>query len=154
MSADAKLSLLSTYQTRFDKLQKDIGMPSTGTLTNAASEPAVKKVKNDISLNQTNASPYDKDTSDQTDTSETDVERESDTEIESDEKSSPMSVQQFGILRQYQQQASKLLYKITQQFYVLTRNDAGEMVAFGRAQPGTDFDNLFKSMVGLTRDLN
>ena len=56
MSADAKLSLLSTYQTRFDKLQKDIGMLSTGTLTNAASEPAANKVKNAISLNQTNAS--------------------------------------------------------------------------------------------------
>ena len=84
MSADAKLSLLSTYQTRFDKLQKDIGMPSTGTLTNAASEPAVKMVINDISLNQTNASPDDKDTSDQTDTSETDLERESDTKIETD----------------------------------------------------------------------
>ena len=65
-----------------------------------------------------------------------------------------MSVQQFGILRQYQQKASKFLYKITQHPYVLTRNDAWEMVAFGKAQPGTDFDNLFKSMVGLTRDLN
>ena len=76
MSPDAKLSLLSTFQTRFDKLQKDIGMPSTGTLTNRASEPAVKKVKNDISLNETNASGNDNNTSDQANTSETDMERE------------------------------------------------------------------------------
>ena len=153
MSADAKLSLLSTYQTLFDKLHKDIGMLSTGTLTNAASGPAVKKVNTDISLNKTNASADDKDTSAQTDTSETDVERESETEIQFDEKSSPMSVQQFGILRQYQQKSSKLFYEITQNPDVLTRNDAGDMVVFGRAQPGTDFDNLFKSMVGRTRDL-
>ena len=77
MSADAKLSLLSTYQTRFDKLQKNIGMPSSGTLTNEASEPAVKKIKTIISLNETNASADDKNTSDPTDTSEIDVERES-----------------------------------------------------------------------------
>ena len=65
-----------------------------------------------------------------------------------------MSVQQFGILRQYQKKESKLLYKITQHHDVLTHNNAGEMVVFGKAQPGTDFDNLFKSMVGRTRDLN
>ena len=153
MSVDAKLSLLSTYQTRVDKLQKDIGMPNTGTLTNVASKPAVTKVKNDIFLNETNAFADDKDASYHTDTSETDVERESETKMVSDVKSSPMSEQQFGILRQYQQKASKLLYKIIKH-PILTLNDAGEMVVFGKAEPGTDFDNLFKSMVARTRDLN
>ena len=81
-------------------------MPSTGALANGASEPSVKQVKNDILLNETNAAVYDKDTSDQLDTSETDMDRESETEIESDEKSRPMSVQQFGSLRQFQQKAS------------------------------------------------
>ena len=28
------------------------------------------------------------------------------------------------------------------------------MVVFGKAEPGTNFNNLFKSMVGPTRDLN
>ena len=45
-------------------------------------------------------------------------------------------------------------YKITQHHDVLNCNDAGKMVVFGKAQPGTDFDNLFKSMVGRTRDQN
>ena len=110
-------------------------MPSTGTLTNEASEPAVNKVNNDISLNKTNASADDKDSSHQADTIETDMERDSETEIESGEKSSPTFVQQFGILRQYQHKASKLLDKITQHPDGLTLNDAGEMV-FGKAEPG------------------
>ena len=33
MSDDAKVSLLSVFQTRFDKLQKETGLPSTGTLS-------------------------------------------------------------------------------------------------------------------------
>ena len=34
------------------------------------------------------------------------------------------------------------------------RNDAGEMVVLGKAEPATNFNNLFKTMVGPTRDLN
>ena len=64
MSTDAKLSLLSTYKNRFDKLQTDIGMPCTNTLTNRASEYAVTNVTYDIVLNETNASADDNDTSD------------------------------------------------------------------------------------------
>ena len=74
--------------------------------------------------------------------------------MESDEKSCPISVKQVEILRQYQQKSSKLLYKLTQHFNVVTRNDNGEIVVFGKAVPGTHFDNLYKSMVGRTRDLN
>ena len=37
MPADAKLSLLKTIQTQFDKLQKDIGLPSTGSFTTGSS---------------------------------------------------------------------------------------------------------------------
>ena len=33
-----KLSLLSTYQSRFDKLQKDTGIPSTGVLSAKSSD--------------------------------------------------------------------------------------------------------------------
>ena len=36
----------------------------------------------------------------------------------------------------------------------MKRNDAGEMVVCGKAEPGTNFNNLFKSMVGPIRDLN
>ena len=125
MSADAKLSLLSIYQTRLDKLQKGIGMPSTGTLANGTSETVVNKVQNDITLNETNASADNHETSDQADTSDIDVERESQTEIESDEMSSPISVKEFGILRHFQQKASKLFYTITQNPDILSRNDAG-----------------------------
>ena len=43
MPAYAKLCLLKTIQTQFDKLQKDIGLTSTGSFTTGTSEPAVKK---------------------------------------------------------------------------------------------------------------
>ena len=72
----------------------------------------------------------------------------------SNDKSTPLSVQKLGIHHQYQPKASKLLYKITEHPDILKRNDAGEMVVFGKAEPGTNFDKLFKSMVGHTRDLN
>ena len=35
MPADAKLSFLKTIQTLFDKLQNDIGLPSTGGILQA-----------------------------------------------------------------------------------------------------------------------
>ena len=71
-----------------------------------------------------------------------------------DDESTPLSVQQFEIHRQYQIKASKLLFNITEHPDILKGNDAGEMVVFGKAEPGTNFNNLFTSMVGPTRDLN
>ena len=65
-----------------------------------------------------------------------------------------MSVQKWGIHYQYQPKASKLLFKITEHPDIWKRNDAGEMVVFGIAEPGTNFNNFFKSMLGPTRDLN
>ena len=53
----------------------------------------------------------------------------------------------------YQQRDSKLLTKIRSNPDILSRNEAVEMVVFGKAEPGTDFNNLFKSMVNDTRDL-
>ena len=72
----------------------------------------------------------------------------------SDDTSTPLSVQQLGIHHQYQPKASKLLFKITEHPDIMKRIDAGKMVVFGKAKPGTNFNNLFKSMVGPSRDLN
>ena len=55
MPANAKLSLLKTIQTQFDKLQKHIDLASTGSFTTGTGETAVKKVKNDTSVNKTSA---------------------------------------------------------------------------------------------------
>ena len=77
MPADAKLSLLKTIQTQFDKLQKDIGLPSNGSFTTGSSEPAVKKVKHDTSVNKTSAPTDNEDTTDQVESGETDEDRQS-----------------------------------------------------------------------------
>ena len=74
MTSDAKLSLLKTIQTQFDKLQKDIGLPSTGSLSTGASltEPVVKKSKNNTVGTNNKRPSEDKDTTDQDETGETD----------------------------------------------------------------------------------
>ena len=155
MPADAKLSLLKTIQTQFDKLQKDIGLPSIGCVTTGSSGPAFKKVKNETAVNKTSAPTENEDTTDQEESGETDDERQSEIEkIISDDKSTPLSVQQLGIHYQYQPKASNLRLKITEHFDILKRNDAGEMVVVGKAEPGSNFNNLFKSMVGPTREFN
>ena len=61
---------------------------------------------------------------------------------------------QMGIQRMYEPKASKLLSKITEHPDILSRNDAGEIVVLGKAEPGTNFDNLFKSMVARNPNLN
>ena len=54
----------------------------------------------------------------------------------------------------YEPKASKLLTSITEHPDILSRNDAGEIVVLGKAEPGTNFDNLFKSMVARNPNLN
>ena len=154
--AGAKLSLLKTIQNQFDKLQKVIGLPSKGSFTTRTSEPAFKKVKNDTAVNKQSAPTDNEDTTDQEESDETDNERQSETEeiMSNDKFTTTLSVQQLGIHQQYQHKASKLLFKITEHPDILKRNDVGEMVVFGKAEPGTNLNKLFKSMVGPTRDLN
>ena len=155
LPADAMLSLLKAIQTQFDKLQKDIGLPSTGSFTKGSSEVSVKKVTNDTAVNKSSEPTDNEDTTEQEKTGEIDDERQSETDdIMSDDKFTPLSVQQLGIYQQYKPKASKLLFKIIEHPEILKRNDAGEMVVFGKVEPGTNFNNLFKSIIGPTRDLN
>ena len=107
--------MLKTIQTQFETLQKDIGLPSTGSVTTGSSEPAVKNVKNDTAVNKTSAPTDNEDTADQEEFDESDDERKSETEeIMSYDKSTPLSDQKLGIHHQYQPKASKLLFKITE----------------------------------------
>ena len=49
---------------------------------------------------------------------------------------------------------NKLLLKITEHSDIFKSNNAGEMVMFGKSEPGTNFNNFFNCMIGRTRDLN
>ena len=54
----------------------------------------------------------------------------------------------------YQQNAHRLLKKITEHADILTRNENGEAVIYGNAIPGSNFKSLFKSMVSNQQNLN
>jgi hypothetical protein len=148
LSDDAKLSLLKTYQARFDKLQKDTGLPTTGALSATSNGPEIVK-KARAKSNST------EDAVDEEEAIETDDHEESETEdTPIDAKPAPLTIQQFGIQRMYEPKAKKLLLKITQHSDILTRNAAGEIVVHGKAEPGTNFDTLFKTMVTQKPNLN
>ena len=148
LSDDAKLSLLKTYQARFDKLQMDTGLPSTGTLSATSNAPEIIKKGKVKSITT-------EDAVDEEEASETDEHSESEMEdTPIDDKPAPLTIQQFGIQRMYEPKAKKLLLKITGHSDILTRNAAGEMVVHGKAEQGTNFDSLFKSMVTQKPNLN
>ena len=69
------------------------------------------------------------------------------------EDANEMTVRKIWIKPMYQQKTIKLLSKITSNPDIISRNEAGKMVVFGKAEPGTDFNNLFKSMVNGSREL-
>ena len=141
MSAEVKRKLLATYQTQFDKLQRDTGLLSGTASASGASEVQNTKEKPTESEAKTpKVEPEEGEISDADDKQEV-------------EDPNEITVSKIGIKPMYQQKASKLLTKITSNPDILSRNEAGEMVVFGKAEPGTDFNNLLKSMVNDTRDL-
>lgn len=152
MSDDAKVSLLSVFQTRFDKLQKETGLPSTGTLTASSNITSEQKTTNKA---KPKSDDGENSTSETTENDDTRADPASDTEeMVIDEKPTALTIQQFGIKRMYEPKAKNLLMKITHHPDILTRNNAGEIVVQGKAEPGTDFDTLFKSMVAPNPNLN
>ena len=88
---------------------------------------------NDIAVNITSVPTDNEDTTDQEEYGETDDDRQSEkVDIMSDDKSTPFSVEQLGIQQQYQPKARKLLFKIMEHPDILKRNDAGEIMVFGK----------------------
>ena len=54
----------------------------------------------------------------------------------------------------YQQNAHRLLKRITAHPVILTRNEIGEAVVYDDASPGSNFKSPFKTMVGNQQNLN
>ena len=130
MSAEIKRKLLATYQSQFEKLQRDTGLLSGAAPASGTSEVKnVKEIPTEPEATKPKDEPEEGQISDADDTQEV-------------EDPNEMTVQKIGIKPMYQQKASKLLTKITSNPDILSRNEAGEMVVFGKAQPGTDFNNL------------
>ena len=62
-------------------------------------------------------------------------------------------VRELRVEPQYELKARNLMLKILANPYVPKRNDQGELVINGVAEPNTDFNTLFSSMVGRVHDL-
>ena len=62
-------------------------------------------------------------------------------------------VRELHVEPQYELEARNLMHKIHDNPDVIKRNDQGEFIINGVADPNTDFNALFSSMVGRVHDL-
>jgi len=151
LSSGEKLSLLNTYQGRFDKLQRDTGAAQSAPAAPAApaAPPPAKTVskKADGSYASTLAGST----------------KESDEEEEQSEKEEKRSrtitpagqfVRDIKIQPMYERKARNLLAKIYEYPDILKRNTSGELVVNDVAEPGTDFNALLASIVGRNPDID
>ena len=143
LSPQDKLSMLSGQQSRFDKIKKDIGVLSGGP----APTPAIATPKPDH--------PKEK--------AEDDEEEEKDEELEEEGGEAKLDftftpttklVRQIGVQPQYEQKARNLMSKIRDNPEILRASRTGEIEVNGEPVPGSNFDDLFKSMVGRKQNLN
>ena len=136
MSADAKIQLLNTYQSRFDKLQKETGVLRSSTTAAAVPTPE--------------AAPVIEEEDEQAEEDEDPV-----NEAVAVEQVSPArrAVRTIGFEPMYENKARRLMLKLMENRDVLKANKNGELVVNGQVEPGTNFNNLFQSMVGRTQDL-
>lgn len=147
--AEEKLSLLAGYQARFNKLQKETGV-LRGTLPAAGGAPvAAAKVQPKMAATEAQTDAVNEENENDEDASQ-----DGDDELEAPVAPAASRVEKMGLPAPYQHKARNLLLKILDSPEVLRRNRAGEIVVNGVAEPDTDFDSLFKSMVGPTPHLD
>ena len=138
LSTEQKLQLLSSYQSHFDKLQRDTGVLSSGSLVSAKA-----------AINSADDGAHPVAAPDSNSAQKQDVK---------DAKSSQVTpalkmVCQLRVEPQYELKVRNLMLKILDNPDVLKRNDQGEIVINGVAEPNTNFIALFSSMVGRVNDL-
>jgi hypothetical protein len=143
LSAQKKLNLLSGQQNRFDKIKKDIGVLSGGPAPAAANKPNLPK--------------------DQAE--EVEEEDEEDEEKEAEEAAADARpeftftptttlVCQMGVASIYEKKARNLMTKIQDHPEILRRTRYEEIDINGETISGTNFNELFKNMVGPKLKLN
>jgi hypothetical protein len=145
LSAQEKLNMLSGQQNRFDKIKKDIGVLSGGptpTLANATAKPEPPKGKADQEEGL--------------EVEEEEEEGEEDEEIKANALFTPTTrlVRNIGVQPMYENKARNLMTKIRDNPDILKASRTGEIEVNGETVPGSNFNNLFKSMVGRKQNLN
>jgi hypothetical protein len=147
MSPEQKLSLLSNYQGRFNKIKKD-----TGVLTGVSAAPdATRPAPQNVPLQKDRAIKSDASAKEVPPTESAD---ELDDNDGGDDVPPAEAVRHIGIPPMYENKARKLFTKILDHPNILKRNAAGEMVVNGVVVPNSNFNSLFKSMVSSDSDLN
>ena len=148
---EKKLELLYSYQSRFDKLQRDTGALFSSSLMSASAPSTAvsqKPSKTDTHA-QAGVTVADHDS---------DQEEEEEDEVGHDAQGRTITpslkmVRQMNIEPMYERKARGLLVKILDNTDVLKRNAQGELVVNGVAEPNSNFNSLFSSMVGRVRNL-
>ena len=149
LSDEQKLQLIYSYQSRFDKLQRDTGVLTSGPLMPPGPVVHVDQPANNVA-NKAVTEPKHKEATETDDDDYNKYERD----INGNTLTPALKmVRDMRIEPMYQSKARNLLAKILDNPDVLKRNTKGELVVNGVAEPHTDFNSLFSSMVGRVHDL-
>ena len=141
---EQKLQIIGSFQSRFDKLQRDTGVLSSAPRSSSSSEPALAQPEKKDGGTQVVNALSDQDTDDEDEAK--------------DSKGKTLTpalkkIREMHVEPQYEHKARNLMLKILDNPDVLKRNDQGELVVNGVVEPNTNFNSLFSSMVGHEHDL-
>ena len=153
LTADQQLNSISSFQIQFDKRQKVTGMFS-GTMPPQVSfeaQPAARPVQPTVLADKGIGSEIEPKQEEQYE----DVLKQKNNSAQASAISPQMArVICWNVPGLYQQNAHRLLKKITEHADILTRNENCEAVVYGDAIPGSNSKSLFKSMVSNQQNLN
>ena len=143
LSNEQKLQLFSSYQSRFDTLQRDTGVLSSVPLS-SSNPPIVQQTSKVVDDPTLPGAQHELNTL-----------QNKDVKDKNNHTLTPAlkMVRELRVEPQYELKARNLMLKIIDNFDVLKHNDHGKLVMNGVAEPNTDFNFLFSSMVKRVHDL-
>ena len=144
ISAERKLDLIISYETRFNKLKTETGV-LTGNSSKVQTLPSVKPKE---LIEKISKSEVDDDEDLQHDADEESITEDED--AVSSRRASPEreldDFQRMKFKAKHEAKARQIYDRIMNNPTALSRNEIGEMVINGRDVPGTDFTSLFQSL--------
>jgi len=164
LSATQKLHFLNSYSTRFDKLRKESGIlsgaPGAAALlalpvaVPAAAAPAAAMDEVEEEGEKGEGEEGEEEGEGEGEEGEEGVEGEKVEAPAAHAQASPGAIiRQLGFTRMYQAKAQRLYEKMVAHRDYIAPSEQGELVINGEVIVGSDFNRLFKSMVGTQRDL-
>ena len=149
LTAEERLNSISDMKILFDKLKKETGVLSGALFARPALEspPPAPQIQLKV-LAEKGIGPEIEPEKEEQDEQYEDVLEDKDKSDEASALSPQISrVIRWNVPGLYQQNAHRLLKKITEHPNILIRNENGEAVVYKDAIPGSKFKSLFKLMV-------